>query len=105
MIDNDDLNLLMEHNENLAKTISSLNGKIDDITRLKIILIDKMQDEDLGKMSFENKLIKIRKGNEDFVDDYFRVEADIKKLENLKHQYEEAIRSLKKKLDVVRNST
>lgn len=103
-IDHEDIIRLDNLNATLEAIIDNLDYTIDKITELKIILLDEIQKVDMSeRLSFENKLIKIRPtmSNPKWVDDYIRQEAELKKLENRKHQVEEAIKSLKKKMEVM----
>ena len=70
----------------------------------EILLLDEIAKVEMSeRLSFENKLIKIRPITEkkSWIDDYIRNEAELKKTENRKSQVEEAIKSIKKKIEVM----
>jgi hypothetical protein len=103
-VDWNDILELDRWNKKLLLAVEKVNGLIDRITGLKIILLDEIQKVPMNdRMSFENKIIKIRSITEhpDWVDDYIRTEAELRKAENTKDQIEEAIKSIKKKMEVL----
>lgn len=101
MIEHEDLNLLDEYNAQLRTVVEELNDIIGLMAKLQIVLIAQMGGIE-DRLSFDNKLIKLFDKDREHVQNYILMKAEKEQKENLKGQVEEAIKSLKKKLDIVR---
>lgn len=106
-VDITDIHNLDKYNDSYDSIITVINNLLDSQLRMKLILIDEIEPFDLPeRVSFENKLIKVRSkiASSKMVDDFLKNENELKKAENRKKQIEEAIRSTKKKMEILKES-